>query len=125
MSAKPQYTMDMLLDAVPMPNERVREERRGEKVLLWIPLKKRWFMGPPFSWILPFRSERAVVIDPLGQEVWERCDGRRQVEQIIDEFASSHRLRFHEARLSVELFLKQLTQRGAIAMVGLNQGDDT
>jgi hypothetical protein len=51
------------------------------------------------------------------------CDGRRTVEAIIEEFAADHKLSFREAQLSVTQFLRQLTQRGLIAVVGESKDD--
>jgi hypothetical protein len=107
-----------VLSAVPVRNQAVREERKsGEESVLFVPLRKRWFMGPPLSWLLPFSSERGVGLDRLGREVWEACDGKRTAERLIEEFAARHHVTFHEARVSVLAFLRELTRHGAIVMV--------
>jgi hypothetical protein len=40
------------------------------------------------------------------------------VEEIVEAFAARHRLTFHEARLSVTAFLRQLTWRGLVVIAG-------
>ena len=108
-----------MLDAVPMRNVNVREEDRGGgEWRLFVPLKRRWFTGPPFSWLMPLSRERVVALDSLGWEVWRACDGQTRTEQIVEAFAQSHGLTFHEARTSVMQFLRMLTARGLIVMVG-------
>ena len=108
---------EKLLDAVPTPNAAVRLERRGDSVLLFVPLRPRFWTGPPLSWLLPFRKERGFALDALGEEVFAACDGRRTLEQIIEAFASRHRIRFHEARLAVTQFLRSLSERNLVALV--------
>lgn len=64
---------------------------------------------------VPHRS-KTVRLDCLGAEVLRACDGRKTVEEIVDEFAASHRLTFHEARLGVMQFLKVLMQHNAVGL---------
>ncbi len=107
------------MDAVPIRNQEVRVDRRGkDNVVLYVPLRRRWFNHRPFSWILPFSSHRAIGLDSLGAEVWDACDGRASTERIVENFARRHALSFHEARMSVVTFLQHLTARRLVVMVG-------
>ncbi len=107
-----------ILDAVPLKNESARVVMRGGKMVAYVPLRKSWITRPPFSLIFPVRSERGIELDAMGQVVFEACDGQTTVERIVEKFASAHHLRFHEARMSVTQFLRDLTQRGLIVIVG-------
>jgi len=109
--------LEQLLDAIPTTNAAVRVERQGDAVVLFVPIRRRFWMGPPFSWLLPFRKERGFALDALGAEVFSACDGERTLEQIIEGFAGRHRLRFHEARLAVTQFLRSLSERNLVAVV--------
>ena len=60
----------------------------------------------------------------MGAEVLDLCDGKRNVERIIEQFAGAHKLTFREAQLAVTQFLRQLTRRGLTAIVGLNEDAD-
>jgi hypothetical protein len=115
---RPLATLDpaRLLDAVVVKNAAVRLEQRAGAVVLWVPLERRWWMGPPFSWLLPFRKEKGVELDALGQEVFSECDGERRVEEVIERFAARHRVRFHEARHSVVQFLALLFERKLVTL---------
>jgi len=53
----------------------------------------------------------------LGRRLWQDCDGRRTVEEIVDRFRDEHRLTFHEARAAVSGYLQGLIQRGVLAIV--------
>lgn len=115
----PALDLAELLALVPVRNRAVRESRHERTLILYTPIRKRWWMGPPLSWLpgVYFRDEKGVALDRLGEEVWQACDGERTVEQIVDVFAARHKLRFHEARLSVMAFLKMLMQRSLIVLV--------
>ncbi|MHC4981634.1 MAG: PqqD family protein [Planctomycetota bacterium] len=111
------------LRAVVYRNEAMKvEDRPGGRCLVTVPLRHPRWLVPPISWILPFSSSRRVELDVLGTEVFEMCDGKRVIEEIIENFAANHKLSFREAQLSVGTFLKQLTQRGLIAIVGKSKG---
>jgi len=57
-----------------------------------------------------------MTLDRLGSWVWKLCDGNRNVEQLVDDFAAAEGLSFHEARVAVTGYLKTLIQRGALAV---------
>lgn len=115
-------SMDMskLLATVPVANQSVRETRHGQTLILYVPIRRRWWMRPPLSWLpgVQFRDERGIALDRLGEQVWLACDGRQTTEQIVERFAATHKIRFHEARLSVMSFLSMLMERNLIALAG-------
>ena len=120
-----EITTRQYLDAVPVPNEAmdVYPQRDG-KQLVEVPLRRPFWMVPPLSWILPYSSHRRVELDALGSEVLEGCDGQQSIEQIIETFAEKHSLTFREGQLAVTTFLRQLTRRGIVAIVGLKESDE-
>lgn len=109
--------LSQTLAAVPMINQAVRQETRGESLVLFVPLRERWWMTGPVSWWLPLRREKGVALDQLGTEVWRLCDGHRDLEKIIERFADQHRLGFHEARLTVMRFMRMLALRKLIVLI--------
>lgn len=119
MSAGAGLNYDDLLEAVPVRNAAVECKRAdGGELRLILPLKRRWFHHPPVSWLLPISQQRTFGLDELGAEVWEACTGGRRTVEIIRQFAGEHQLSFHEARVSVCAFLRTLTDRKLLVMVG-------
>ncbi|MEX0655239.1 MAG: PqqD family protein [Phycisphaeraceae bacterium] len=110
-------TNNMLLDAIPVANEAVKTRQYGKAMALVVPIRKSAWMGPPLSWIFPFRDERTFALDTVGQEVWRACNGRRTTEQIIERFANKYNVRFHDARLAVTQFLRTLVERNLVALI--------
>lgn len=108
-----------MLMAVPTPNisARVTHEPRGGQVTITVKKKRPGFLVPPLSWIVPFNAERCVTLDALGVDIWGRCDGKRSVEAIVEDFAATHRLTFHESRVAVTGYLKNLIERGVLAIL--------
>jgi hypothetical protein len=106
-----------ILALVPGHNQAIRVELRDDGLIVWTRIQKRWWMGPPLGWLLPFRSEKGVALDVIGREVFEACDGKRSLECIIEEFAQRHRVRFYEAKQSVVTFVRWLLERKIIYLV--------
>ncbi|MCY2930547.1 MAG: PqqD family protein [Planctomycetota bacterium] len=125
MSAKgpqPRITTGQFLAALPMVNQAARQTPApAGGTLVEVPIPRPRYLVPPISWILPFSGYRRIELDKLGTAVLQLCDGRRSVEKVIEKFAADHKLTFRESQLSVTQFLRMLTERGVIAVVGLEQ----
>ena len=107
-----------MLDARMVRNTSAKldREENGNVVVKVANVRPRW-MVPPLRWMVPFRPERTIHLDTLGTRVWELCDGKRTVEEVVDMFAKRHALTFHEARVSVASYMKELISRGALVVV--------
>jgi len=86
-------------------------------VVVYVKAVRRWYMVPPISWVVPHEAERRVVLDRLGSQVWQWCDGERTVEGVVDAFAAEHDLTFHEARVAVAGYISSLVKRGVLVIV--------
>lgn len=112
---------DHFLQTVPRVNEALTIHRRRDTALAEVPVQKAWYMVPPITWLLPLSRTRSVELDRLGTTVLDLCDGRSNVEKIIEIFAADHKLSFREAQLPVTQFLRQLTRRGIVVLIGLKE----
>ena len=111
------------LQAVPYANEAMEVTRRSDGgSLVSVPIPRPKYLVPPLTWLLPFSRQRRVELDQVGASVLGMCDGKRTVESMIEKFAADHKLSFREAQLPVTEFLRQLAQRGLVAIVGRNKG---
>ena len=86
------------------------------QLILKIPTKRPGYLIPPISWVVRPPAFRSIYLDSIGADLWEWCDGKRDVEQVIELFAKKHNLTFHESRVSVTTYLKDLVKRGALAV---------
>lgn len=107
-----------MLEARPLRNAAARVEKNSEKnVIIYVKASRPRYLVPPLSWIVPFRPERRVILDRLGTQIWNLCNGERTVENVVDIFREQHHLTFHEARGAVTGYIKMLIQRGILAIV--------
>jgi hypothetical protein len=92
------------------------DEAEDGALTIELPLRQRWFMQPPFSWVFPFRKTRRLHLDPLGAQVFRACSGEDTVESIIDWFAEREKLSFHESRITIQHYLRLLIGEGLVAI---------
>ena len=101
-----------------MKNEAAQCKRLSDgKVRIMVPRRRPSYMVRPVTWIVPIRSTRTIQLDSIGVQVWDFCDGRRRVEDVVDRIADSYRLTFHEARVAVTSYIKMLIERSALVIV--------
>ena len=106
-----------MLMATPIRNTAARVELIDDGGLrLTVPRRRPAFLVPPISWFIHPRATRALLLDRLGAHVWALCQEDRTVEQVVDTFAETHQLTFHEARVAVGNYIRQLIERGAMAI---------
>ena len=116
-----QLTAQDILTAVPVVNEMVTLDRRDNGcAVATVPMKKPGWLSGPLGWFLPYSSHRRIQLDVLGVAVLELCDGKRSVEAVIEEFARRNLLSWREAQICVMQFLRQIVERGVVAIVGLS-----
>jgi hypothetical protein len=108
-----------MLRAIPVHNEAARVERfpGSENVCISVPVVKPKWVVPPVTWFFKPRGRKTYEIDRIGMFVWERCDGTNMVESIIDAVAAQYALTFHESRVSVTEYIRQLIRRGMLAIM--------
>jgi hypothetical protein len=88
-----------------------------DKLQISVKKQKPEFLKPPVSWFIRPKLKQTIVIDQVGIQVLNLCDGNRTIENIVDEFAKTHKLTFHESRVSVTGYIKQLVQRGILVII--------
>ena len=56
-------------------------------------------------------KERKITLDEVGTEVWQMCDGRTTVAQMIESLGKTYTLDRKEAEVSLLSYLKTLGQK--------------
>lgn len=111
---RPDVDRGKVLKAFPLRNQLITWEMddKGEASLvipqkekLWIKLTSKIFMLP---------DKRVVVLDSIGAFVWQMCDGKHTISQIINALQKKHRLTRKEAETSLFTFIKMLGKRNFI-----------
>lgn len=80
--------------------------------VLKVPLKPGRFAGRIFR--LPEGTTKSFEFDAIGKMVWEQCDGKTSVQQIIRKLAKFCKISPAEAKASTVKFLQMLGKKGLI-----------
>ena len=73
-----------------------------QKTKLWISLITKLFMLP---------EKRVIVLDAIGTYVWQMCDGKHTISQIVSGVQKQYQLTRKEAETSLFTFMQQLGKR--------------
>lgn len=112
------------LASVPLRNQAVEVERTDAGELrLVVALRATWW-AKLLSGIFYIPKKRRFVLDEIGGFVWELCDGKRNVRDIIQALAARYKLHRKEAEVSVVAYLRQLARRGLIGIAVLKSPEE-
>jgi len=112
-------------DVVQPPESQEGEsaERKKSKAIrlvsLRVPRRRDW-LGKIMTRVVAGPAYKRVELDEIGSQVWELCDGERNVDGLTQEMVRRHKLSRLEAETSLTAFLRTLTRRG---FIGLKQGE--
>ncbi|MCG9134335.1 PqqD family protein [Candidatus Poribacteria bacterium] len=76
-----------------------------QKDKLWTRLASKLFMLP---------NKRVIVLDSIGTYVWQMCDGKHTISQIIKSVQNQYQLTRKEAETSLFTYMQQLGKRNFI-----------
>ena len=104
---------DAAMDARPIVTPPARTEEKENKLYVTVRfVRPRWqrFLGADEA------CERSFGLDTYGRIVYESCDGKRNVKQVIAHFAKKVHVSLPEAELAVTKFMQILMKKGLIVM---------
>ena len=111
---RPDIDRSKVLKAFPLRNQLITWELDDkEEASLVIPQKdKFWVKWTSKLFMLP--DKRVVVLDSIGAYVWQLCDGKHTISQIIKALQKKHQLTRKEAETSLFTFIQTLGKRNFI-----------
>lgn len=111
---KPVLTREQALRARPVRNSMLewRTSDDGETCLL-IPRRKD-FVGRVLGRMLRAPEHKEIVLDEVGSDIWDLCDGQHSVEAIVSAAAKKYKITRRECETSVGMYLKVLSERKLI-----------
>jgi hypothetical protein len=100
-----------MLSSRPARNEAVEWEKtdRGE-VRISITRQETWKIRL-LSKLFYIPRKRNITLDEVGTEVWQMCNGRTNVGQMIQALSEKYQLNRKEAEVSLLEYLKTLAQK--------------
>ncbi len=118
---KKRATLDLArqLASIPMRNTHVERQEAGpgQIPLLMVDLQYPLWMTL-LSRLLRRRLKktRRIQLDAVGWGVYERIDGQKTFEQLVDEFAEEHRLGFLESRSLLMVHIQNMMRAGLVVV---------
>ena len=73
-------------------------------------------MGQVLSRLFQIPATKTIELDEFGAAVWEKCDGKHSVEQLVTFTATAYKLNRRQAEVSVVSFMRMLAQRRLIGL---------
>jgi len=115
-------TLEQQLSAIPLRNKRVKTiaGAPGQVPLLEVEMQYAGLLVP-VSHLLRMRRSRRIQLDPVGWAVYEKIDGQKTFERMIDDFAAEHNLAFLESRALLMAHIRNLMKAGLV-VVGIKDG---
>lgn len=114
MSKKQRLTPQQALSVKPIHMVDATIEKTDNGATLKIPIQPARWTGWFFR--MPAGSTKSFELDALGLLVWESCDGKTSVQQIIRRLAKQYRLNLREAEVPTIKFLQMLVKKGLVGM---------
>ena len=114
---QPKISREAMLGSKPARND-LLEWKKTEDGEVAVVLKRgdTWkvkFLSKIF-WI---PESRTIVLDSVGSQVWEMCDGKTTVKAMIQSLSETHKLNLKEAEISLLAYLKQLGQKRLVGFI--------
>lgn len=105
-----------VLDSVPLRNPKLswRKNKKGE-VVITLPRRSDQ-VGKILSFFFLLPRRKLLVLDEVGSLVFEKCDGKSSVRQIIGYLQRKYLLTYLEAQNSLTQYLKELALKGIIGL---------
>ena len=112
-------TREQSLSSIPIRNELIEVERGDDgEVRLVIPRREDWWVRTATRFFY-VPKKRRITLDEIGSVVWDLCDGKNHVRDIIRALAERYKLHRKEAEVSVVAYLRMLAKRRLIAVAVL------
>jgi len=113
----PLLTPEQVLTSRPVRNEALRTEAaEGGGLRVYLSRSGKWWVRL-LAVVFPIPRGRMVELDAAGQQVWELCDGKNTLQDMIEAFQREHKLTRAEAEWSLRTYLRDLGKRGMVGFM--------
>ena len=111
---KPKLSRDQALSARPVRNPVLKWERNENgEIRLLVPLRKDR-VTRVLRKLLRAPEYKEILLDEVGSDIWELCDGKHTVQSIIAATCKKYKLTRRECEASVGTYLKMLSERNLV-----------
>ena len=114
---QPKIGREAMFKSKPVRNDRLEwEKSEDDEVAVTLTRADTWKVRllTKLFWV---PKQRTLVLDQIGSQVWDMCDGRTNVEAMIRRLSEAHKLNLKEAEISLLAYLKKLGQKRLVGFV--------
>jgi len=103
-----------MLKSKPARNDALTwEKNENEEVTITVERRDDW-KAKVLSKIFWIPKSRSLMLDQIGAQVWDMCDGKTSVDAMIRKLSTEHKLNLKEAEVSLLTYLKSLGKKNLI-----------
>ena len=114
---KPKLSREAMLGSRPARNDLVTWEKNDNgEARITVERQDSWKIRA-LSKVFYIPKQRTITLDEVGSEVWQMCNGRTTVAQMIEGLRKKYKLDRKEAEVSLLAYLKTLGQKRFIGFV--------
>ena len=119
---QPKIGREAMFKSKPVRNDQVEWEKNDDgEIHVTLTRGDSWKVRT-LSKIFWIPKTKTLVLDEIGAQVWDMCDGRTTVEAIIKRLSKTHQLNLKEAEISLLAYLKKLGQKGLLGFAVAKKG---
>lgn len=119
----PKLSREAMLNSRPARNEALAWDENDDGEVVIMVERQETLRVRLLSKIFYIPKERKITLDEVGTEVWQMCNGKTSVAQMIDRLGKKYQLNRKEAEVSLLSYLKTLGQKRFVGF--LIEGDKT
>lgn len=113
----PKIGREAMLKSKPARNEALEwEKSEDEEVTITLTRSDDWKVKV-LSKVFWIPDRRTLVLDQIGAQIWDMCDGKTTVDAMIRKLSKKHKLNLKEAEVSLLTYLQSLGKKRLIGFV--------
>lgn len=111
---QPKIGREAMLKSKPARNDALTwEKNKNEEITITVERRDDW-KAKVLSKIFWIPKSRSLMLDQIGAQVWDMCDGKTSVDAMIRKLSTEHKLNLKEAEVSLLTYLKSLGKKNLI-----------
>lgn len=107
-----------VLTVVPERNPNIEWTRREDNLIeLIIPVKQDVYTKILKKFVKNIPESRSIVLDDeVASDVWDACNGKNNVNDIVNRVCNKYKLQRRQSETSTTLFLQTLSKKNLIVL---------
>ena len=119
----PKLSREAMLNSRPARNEALAWDENDDGEVVIKVERQESLRVRLLSKVFYIPQERKITLDEVGTEVWQMCNGKTSVAQMIERLGKKYQLNRKEAEVSLLSYLKTLGQNCWISHRGRQRQD--